>query len=185
MNLSLRRHSTQEEILVAIRDRIRDVVPGCAEPRHCFISDQPIPDNSLIPSVSHFVTISAGSGSFDQSLFTGGGHRTCNEDLQIVITPIIQMNLDRLPAGEQRLLHARRGVSVWKKNILSAMLLEDVGNPNNAKPWEPTVDQRPLLRSHLRPLNCTETADIPGGIGLFGIHLTFSCSFDWKLGIES
>lgn len=184
MNPTLRRHATQEEILSAIRDRIRSVIPDCAEFKHCFISDQPVPDNSVFPTVSHFVTVSAGAGSFDQSLFTGGGHRTCNEDLQIIITPIVQMNLDRLPAGEQRLLHARRGLSVWKRNLLSALLLEDASDPTNSRPWEPVVGDRPLLRSPLRPLNSTGVADIPGGLGLCGIHLTFSCSFDWKLGIE-
>jgi hypothetical protein len=185
MDPKLRRHATQDEILTAIRDRIRDTVPDCAEPKHCFISDQPIPDGSIFPTVSHFVTVSAGRGSFDQSLFTGGGHRTCNEDLQVILTPIVQMNLDRLPAGEQRLLHAKRGMSVWKRNLLSAMLLEDPEDPNNSRAWEPVVDQRPLLRSQLRPLNSTEVADVPGGLGHYGIHLTFSCSFDWKLGIES
>lgn len=185
MNPTLRRYATQDEILTAIRDRIRAVVPDCAEAKHCFISDQAIPDNSIFPTVSHFVTVAAGPGSFNQRLFTGGGHRTCNEDLQIIVTPIVQMNLDRLPSAEHRLLHARRGMSIWKRHLLSAILMEDPEDPDNLKPWEPVIDQRPLLRENLRPLNSTEVSDVPGGLGMFGIHLTFACSFDWKLGIES
>jgi hypothetical protein len=185
MNPTLRRYATQDEILVAIRDRIREVVPDCAQDKHCFIADQPIPAGAIFPTVSHFVTIAVGAGSFDQALFTGGGHRTCNEDLQIIVTPIVQMNLDRLPAGEQRLLHARRGMSIWKRNLLSALLLDNAEDPTNPKIWEPVVSQRPLLRSPLRPLHSTEVADVPGGLGHYGMHLTFGCSFDWKLGIES
>lgn len=184
MNPALRRYATQDEILVAIRDRIREVVPDCAQEKHCFITDQPIPASSIFPTVSHFVTVAVGAGSFNQTLFTGGGHRTCNEDLQIIVTPIIQMNLDRLPAGEQRLLHARRGMSIWKRNLLSALLLWDAEDPMNPKCWEPVVDQRPLLRNSLRPLHSSEVADAPGGLGHYGMHLTFGCSFDWKLGIE-
>jgi len=185
MNPTLRRHATQEEILSAIRDRIRAVIPDCAEHKHCFVSDQPIPDDSIWPSVSHFVTVAVGAGSFDQSLFTGGGHRTLNEDLQIIVTPVVQMNLDRLPMGEQRLLHARRGMSAWKRNLLSGLLLLDPEDPENARTWEPVIDERPLLRSPLRPIKSSEPAEAPGREGWFGMHLLFSCSFDWKLGISS
>lgn len=189
MNPQLRRFATQDEILVAIRDRLRAVCPGCGADKHCFISDQPLPDQSLFPTVSHFVTVAASSGVFDQSLFTGGGNRTLSEDLTIVITPCIQMNLDRLPSGEQRLIHQSRGLSIWKQNILTSLLLGDAANPSS-RAWEPTVyedsgQQRPLLRSQLRPITCSEVADLPEGMGWCGLHLSFSCSFDWKLELRT
>jgi hypothetical protein len=180
---TLRRFADQSEILSAIRDRLKAVCPGCAQDKHCFVSDQAIPDDSIWPSVSHFVTVSTGPGSFDQSLFSGGGARTLNEDSQIVVTVLVQMNLDRIPSGEQRLLHDKRGLlSVWKKNILTSLLLSDVTDPTS-KAWEPTIETRPLLRNQLRPLHASEPADATRGMGWCGLSITFSCSFDWNLGI--
>ena len=111
---------TAAVILETFRDRLRDVCPGCAKPNQCFLSDQPVPEDEIFPSVSHFVTISFGAASFDQSLFNGGGVRTLNQDCQIVFTPIVQMNLDRLPSSEKRLLHISRGLATWEQNILSS-----------------------------------------------------------------
>ncbi|MBX3422201.1 MAG: hypothetical protein KF752_11660 [Pirellulaceae bacterium] len=183
MDPQLRRFTDESEILTAIRDRMRQYCPGCQEPRHCFISDQAIPDDSIWPTGGHFVTIAVGAGTVDQSLYSGGGHHTLNEDLQVIVTPFVQMNLDRIPSGEQRLLHQHRGLSAWKKNILSVLLLNDPHNQADPRHWEPAIGQRPLLRTPLRYIRCTEAADSPHGLGWCGRHLMFSCSFDWQLGI--
>lgn len=179
----MQRNATKSEILETFRNRLRDVCPGCAKPNQCFLSDQPVPEDEIFPSISHFVTISFGAASFDQGLFNGGGVRTLNQDCQIIFTPIVQMNLDRLPSSEKRLLHISRGLATWEQNILSSILLDNPNSPNSYKPWDPMVGDRPLLRNQPRPLHTSDPFDVPGRLGYAGISITFSVSFDWHLGL--
>ncbi|MFO0940054.1 MAG: hypothetical protein U0930_04740 [Pirellulales bacterium] len=179
----MQRKATKAEVLEAFRSRLRDVCPGCAKTGQCFISDQPVPEGELFPSISHFVTVSAGAGSFDQSMFVGGGAATLNQDFQLVVTPIVQMNLDRLPAAEKRMLHISRGLTTWEQNILSSILLDNPNNPNSVRPWDPEFGDRKLLRNLPMPVHTSDVFDVPNQLGYSGISITFSVSFDWRLGI--
>jgi hypothetical protein len=179
----MQRNATKSEILEVFRDRLRDVCPGCAKPGQCIITDQPVPDDEIFPSVSHFVTVSAGAGTFNQSMFAGGGARTLNQDIQLVVTPIVQMNLDRVGSAEKRMLHVSRGLATWEQNVLSSILLANPNNPNSLRPWDPQIGDRPLLRSQPCPVHTSDTFDVPGQLGYAGISITFAVSFDWRLGL--
>jgi hypothetical protein len=179
LDLTKRGYATQDEILEAFRDRLREACPGCTD-LTCFISDQPIP--IIIPGGSHCVTIAAGKGSFDQQMFANAGHACLNEDTQIIISPLIQINLDRVPQSERALIASDRGlVKVWKRNILRTLILADPDLGRQSQHWEPAKGDRPLCRDQIRPLYVSEPADVPGHSGWTGLHITFSVSFDWDL----
>jgi hypothetical protein len=180
LDLSKRRWATKSEVLGAFRDRLIEACPGCNS-QTCFISDQPTP--LFIPAGGgHCVTVAAGKGSFDQRLFSGGGHSTLNEDFSVIITPMIRIDLDRIPQAERALLANDRGlVKVWQRNILRVLLMADPDLGEESQAWEPSVGDRPLCRDQIRPLNVTEPADVPDQPGWIGMHLTFSASFDWDL----
>ena len=176
---SKRRWATQDEILVAFRDRLR-TVEGLND-QTCFIADSPIP--LMLPAGGgHCVTVSLGAGSFDQSLFNGGGHSTLNEDSQVVITILVQTKIDRVPQAERALIADDRGlISRWKRAILRSLLVADPNLGQLSQAWEPVSGDRPLCRDQIRPLNCTAPSDVPDFPGWTGLQIVFSASFDWEL----
>jgi hypothetical protein len=183
LDLTKRSRATQDEILEAFRDRLRDACPGCND-QTCFLSDQPIP--SIIPAGGgHCITIAAGGGSYDQRLFSNGGHENLNEDFQVIISALVKINIDRIPQAERALLAEDRGLlAVWKLNLLRYLILADPDLGLESQHWEPAKDDRPLCRDLPRPLHCSEPADVPGHPGWIGFHLTFSVSFDWDLYLD-
>lgn len=179
LDYSKRSRTTQADILIAFRDRLRDACPGCTD-LSCFICDQPIPES--IPGAGHCVTVSIGEGSFDHQLFSAGA-ATLNEDSQVIITVLTQIVLDRIPQAERALLDESRGLLAnWKYQILRTLLLADPDSGNNSRPWEPASGDKPLLRNQIFPTNAPSPADVPGKAGWIGMQLPFAVSFDWELG---
>lgn len=180
LDYSKRSRTTQADILVAFRDRLRAACPGCND-LTCFICDQPIPQS--IPGAGTCVTISMGDGTFDQQLFLGAGAATLNEETQIIISVLTQIVLDRIPQAERALLDTSRGlVAQWKYQILRTILLADPDDGAASKPWEPASGDKPLLRDQIRPIVATAPADVPGKPGWIGAQINFAISFDWELG---
>jgi len=130
----------------------------------------------------HCVTIAAGDGSFDQSMFNGGGHSTLNEDSTVIITAMVKINIDRIPQADRALLASDRGlIKVWKLNLLKSLLIADSALGARSQAWEPADGNKPLCRDQIRPLTASAPADVPGHDGWIGFHLPFAVSFDWDL----
>jgi len=175
-----RGYARQEDILAAFRDRLRVACEECDE-MTCFISDQPIPV-SIPAGGGHCLTVSIGNGSFDQSLFAGGGHAALNEDSEIIVTIMIRISLDRVPQAERALISLDRGIiSRWKRDVLKALLLSDPNLGAASQPWEPLIGDKPLCREQIRPVTATSPADVPGHQGWVGMQIAFAVSFDWEL----
>ncbi len=179
LDLTKRRWATQSEILVAFRDRLR-TVDGLND-QTCFITDSPIPP--MLPAGGgHCVTVSLGAGSFDQSLFSAGGHSVLNEDSQVVVTILAQTRIDRAPQAERALLADDRGlITRWKRSVLRALLVSDPTLGQSSQAWEPASGNRPLCRDQIRPLSCSAPSDVPEWAGWTGLQIVFSASFDWEL----
>lgn len=176
---SKRRWATQDEVLVAFRDQLR-TLDGLND-QTCFISDQPIPV-ALPAGGGHCVTIAPGAGTFDQSLFNGGGHSVLNEDSQVIVTILVHSQIDRYPQAERALLAEDRGlITRWKRAVLRCLLVADPNLGELSQAWEPASGDRPLCRNQIRPLSATAPADVPNWPGWTGLQITFSASFDWEL----
>jgi hypothetical protein len=156
------RELPQDEILIANCDRLRGAIQGLND-SNCFVTYQPIPLH--FPSGFYCVTVAPGEGSFPAEFYAGGGNATLTEQGSVIVTPMVCMKLDRPFRSEQALLQPDRGLLVWKRSILKALLVWDVSNfPGPA--WEPTdANGRPLLRSQLQPRTSTAPADVPDHSG--------------------
>lgn len=176
---SKRRWATQDEVLAAFRDRLR-TLDGLSD-QTCFVSDSPIP--LVLPAGGgHCVTVSAGAGSYDQSLFSGGGHSTLNEDSQVIVTAMVHCAIDRVPQAERAMLDPSRGLLTrWKRSILRCLLVVDPNLRELSQAWEPAVGDRPLCRDQIRPLRVTPPSDVPEFPGWIAVQIVFSASFDWDL----
>lgn len=72
----LRSRATQDEILIAIRDRLRSAIDVLND-SNCFVTDQPIPWH--MPKGAYCVTVAPGEGTFPTEFFEGGGNATLTE----------------------------------------------------------------------------------------------------------
>lgn len=172
------KQSTHEEVMIAIRNRLRAAVPGLND-RTCFLSDQPVP--AAFHGGGYCVTISPGPGTFPPEYQSGGGWTTLTEEATIIVTPMIQINLDRVPQAERALLAGDRGLlSLWKYRILRVLMKADPDS-TTSKQWEPAIGDRPLLRNSLLVVSASAPADIPDRDGWIGMQIVFRATWDWDL----
>ena len=175
----LRSRATQDEILVAIRDRLRTAIDVLND-SNCFVTDQPIPLH--MPGGAYCVTVTPGEGTFPFEFFVGGGNATLTEQGSVIITPMVCMKLDRPFRSEQALLLPDRGLLWWKRAILQALLVWDPSNFPGPS-WEVTdPNGRPLLRSELQPIRASAPADVPDHGGWLGMQMIFAMQWDWEMG---
>ena len=170
--------ATQSDILGAIVQRLRQRVPNCTDAT-CFLSDQREP--MQWPAGGHIcVTVAAGAGQFDESMWAGGGWSTLCELVQIHVTVWLRALLDQPPRTEQALRGEEGMFSRYKPEILRALLLQRLSD-GRLDAWMP-VDPSGigLLRQPLQPLSCS--VPMPEGSGKYvGMSLTFLAMFDWLL----
>lgn len=88
----LRFRATQDEILIAIRDRLRSAIDVLND-SNCFVTDQPILLH--VPNGAYCVTVAPGERIFPSEFFAGGGNATLTEQGSVIVTPMVCMKLDR------------------------------------------------------------------------------------------
>lgn len=168
--------STQSEILSSIVQRLRKRVPELTDAT-CFVSDQRQPVQW--PTGPLCVTVVAGPGSFDESMWAGGGFATLCESLQIQITIWQRCMLDHIPRAEASLQGETGMFSRYKPEILRALILQN--NSGVIEHWMPSYeDGTGMLRQPLQPVSCSPP--MPEATQTYlGMTLTFNCLFDWML----
>ena len=90
---------------------------------NCFICDTPVPD--VLPSQSPIVTICLGDSQYDEATYMGAGPNALCEQSTVIITVLNRVVLDPPPKAREALMHTARGLLVFKRPILSALLLSD------------------------------------------------------------
>jgi hypothetical protein len=164
----MRDTTTPVEILESIVGRLRDQVEVLNEAT-CFVSDQPTP--LKLPSGRIACTVAASNGAFPDDMWTGSGILTVSR--AIVVTPMVQMRLDRPNRGEAKIL-SDAGILQLETAVLKSLLADS---------WEPELDGRPLLRDGtLIPRSIQGPASIHvGEAEMIATQITFMATFDWDL----
>ena len=136
--------TTEIEILVAIRDRLRAKRPEFTD-KTCFISDTPIPETIAFGNLG--VTICDGGSQYVENTYMGAGPNALDTESTIFITILQQCALDTPGRTEQALINDTQGVLRWRKVILDALLVSDTQDCEGYKDqWVMTVDDYQVLR---------------------------------------
>lgn len=183
INLNRRSRATQEDILNAFAERLRQVYDPLNE-RNVVVDDQAIP--AITPPGRFYITISPGEGQFDKSLWETNGHATANEEGTIVVCCMSVNRRDPAGRSSQALL-GTDGLLPWKRKILAAYAVEYPNLRHISPPWEPMkldveADEIfPLLRNPPRPVHVTSISDVTECEGWRAFQIAYSCSWDWDL----
>lgn len=172
LDSSLRGKITQDQILIAVVDRLRDQIEVYNE-QNCWESDDPIPLTH--PGGSEFCTVSFGGGEFPAEFFSGGGTETLTEAGTIIIAPTVPLQGDRPRRRRRRLIADNQGVSLLtrKQQILRALFREE---------WEPADGLQPLLRDLPSPTRCTPPGEVTiGQAQMLQCRIIIQTVFDWDL----
>lgn len=176
--MPIRLNGTEEDLLLAVQDRLRDKVQGLNE-ANCFVCDVEIPEGDLMQFSDLVCTVCAGNARFPQGFFAGGGTEQLNQQFDIAVTLLRRSKLDRPHEVRAAWFDKSRGlISVYKRQILTALLIDR--SSGTTKPWEPMSGGNYMLRDQLSPSACTGPRQV-NGIDFAGFTLTFSASFDWRL----
>lgn len=182
INALLPNNANQDQILVAIRDRLIAKIPACTD-KTCYVTDQPVPDT--FPQGHTCVTVSAGSGSFDQSRFSGGGWNQLRESCSVIVTPFNRLvNRSRPNQPIEPLFDAEYGlIKFWKKRILRALLIDNETLGKRSGAWEPAIGERSLVTEMLFPLDCQQAMAVSSADrnDWYGIQIRFRATWDWDL----
>lgn len=164
--------TNQIDVLDAIVDRLRSQLPDVTEST-CFLTAEP-PDE-VPPNVRSdwFVTVSPGSGLFNDSDFAGGGVQATYEETEVVVGLYSKVKLDRVGHDESALMLAGRGLLALKHEVLKALC-----------GFRPADDSaREVVGDEVAP----RRADVPRTMWSSGrpsgarLLLTFAVNFDWNL----
>ncbi|MFG0261525.1 MAG: hypothetical protein ACF788_03965 [Novipirellula sp. JB048] len=169
---SLRGQISQDEILIAIVDRLRDQIDDYND-QNCWESDDPVPISH--PGGNELCTVSFGPGQYPAEFFGGGGADTLTEVGSVIIAPTVPLQGDR-PRRRSRRIHKDpdgRSLLHRKRQILSALFGSE---------WEPSLAGQPLLRDMPSPIRCTPPGEVHiGDARMLQIQLSVQTIFDWSL----
>lgn len=200
-NLPGRSRTTQEEILLAFADRLRE--HPLLNDQNVVVSDQAVPSD--MPGGGFCICIAPGDGRFPGELWNASHHSQATEDGTIIVGIYTKIARDRRGRKEFTLFSRRTrlsdlgtvnadrpGLLRWKREILKLLLVGDLvwqdddGNPidHSRNAWEPSKDGKPLLRDTPSPQSSTGVMDVPGFDGWVGLQLTLSVAWDWDLYCE-
>lgn len=115
-------YGAEEFVLSHVEHRLITKVDGLAA-ANCFICDTPVPD--VLPPTSPIVTICLGDSNYDEATYLGAGPNALCEHSMVIITVLNRVVLDPPPKAREALMHTARGLLVYKRPILSALLLSD------------------------------------------------------------
>lgn len=198
----LRSRATQDDILLAFADRLRE--HSLLNEQNVVVSDQPVPAD--MPGGGFCVAIAPGDGRFPFELMDAAHHSQVTEDGSIVVGVYTKIRRDRKGRREFSLFGRRKQIislpdvdqpesrrpnlTQWKRDILKLLL---VGEPSLADgsnvpidhlrhAWEPASETGvPLCRDIPKPSRVTGVLDVPGFPGWIGFQITFSIAWDWNL----
>lgn len=171
-NLSLRGATTQDLILIAVVDRLRNAISEYND-QNCWESDDPVPLSH--PGGDEFCTVSFGDGQFPSEFFAGGGADTLTEMGIVVVAPTVLLRGERPRRRLRRLVDDKDGRSLMhrKRAILRALFGSD---------WEPAYKGRPLLRDMASPLSCSAPGEVMiGEAKMLQMRIMVRTVFDWDL----
>jgi len=162
--------TTQDKVLEAIAQRLRNKVEEFNDAGVCFFSDQQFPLKP--PPGDLFCTVAAGDGVFPEDKFSGGGDDTLTENSTVDIT-VFRKALSQQPGKmDEALLSSEKGlIKRFKPRILRAMFKDA---------WDPVDgDGVELLRDYLFPIR----AERPNTWReqYVYLRLTIGANFDWSL----
>jgi hypothetical protein len=195
----LRGRCTQDDILLAFADRLREH-PKLND-QNVVISDQPIP--TQFPGGGFCVTVSAGDGRFPENMWIGGHHATATEEGSVIIGVYLQIARDRPGRRESSIVGRRHlgndstakperpSLIPWKRTILKILTVKDwtLTTGAHSQTWEPTKRvlntelniEIPLLREIPRPMHVIGPMDVPSHDSWIGLQISFSVVWDWDL----
>ena len=125
------RTTTHDEVLVAIRDRLRNVLD--LSPAQCFLSLSRWAPGKFGPGGEYWIVIAPWGSSFDESEQAGGGRLMVVERAEVEVAICTRIHVDQAERMEQAFLDANRGLFARKKAVIDALaghdLLDASGNP--------------------------------------------------------
>lgn len=138
---------TEIDLLIAIRDRLRQRVDWCSE-SNCYITRQQIP--SVVSATAPFATILYDDSSHDTNYYDGGGPMQTKMDVNILISIITRCGLDQPPKSELALIDDQVGALTYRNQVLQALLVSDDSCEHYRSPWNPVnvVTGVPFLRDY-------------------------------------
>ncbi|MGV3486233.1 MAG: hypothetical protein ACO1RT_17575 [Planctomycetaceae bacterium] len=176
LDATLRGATTQDLVLIAFVDRLRDQIAEYTD-QNCWESDDPVPLTH--PGGGEFCTVSFGDGDFPAEFFAGSSDETLTEMGSVIIAPTIPMDGDRPRRRRRRLVDDSGGVSLIhrKRQILRALFKSE---------WEPFVGLQPLLRDMPSPVRCSAPGEVViGEKKMLQMRITVRTVFDWDLDSEA
>lgn len=199
----LRSRATQDDILLAFADRLRE--HPLLNSQNVVVSDQSVPED--MPGGGFCVTVAPGPGVFPRELTAAASHAQVTEDGSVIIGVYTKILRDRKGRREYSLFGRksqlastadevrRPSLATWKREILKLLLVKGPGfqfppvDDDDPLPrwdfgvesWEPSRDGVPLCRDIPSPGRSTEVLDVPGFPGWIGLQLTFAIAWDWEL----
>lgn len=167
------RPTTQAEILVAIRNKIRLNVPAFDQEPTCFISGTPFPSVELQDNL--FCTISPTDGAFDVSLMDGGGAGQVCEQATFSVSVWTHIMVDQIERYEEGFVDPDRGLLSLKLLILKALAGRNLDGGNDTL----------LLMESLNPGRCRFDVQNKEDDEFAGLIMTFEGKWWWDLDGES
>lgn len=192
----LRSRATQDDILLAFADRLRE--HALLSEQNVVVDDQAVPSD--MPGGGFCVCVAPGPGVFPNELMAAAHHAQVTEDGSVIIGIYTKIMRDRRGRREFALFGRRSQTAVtpaearrpslmaWKRDILKLLMVGDptLGDGSAAydtmrKAWEPDRDGIPLLRELPQPARVTGVLDVPEFPGWVGLQITFAIAWDWDL----
>lgn len=159
--------STFDAILNSVRDKLLKSIDELA-PETCVITINP--DAAALPvSQELYCTVSPTSGSFDESLFDGGGREQTSLEGGIVVKCFSMLQLDQPGQDSVMLIDRSRGVMRKLHEILAAL----AGFMPVSADGLDTLARNPLI-----PATYAFSHD---GRRWGAVEVAFRLSFDWDL----
>ena len=171
------------DLLIAIRDRLRQEGKPEFDSATCFLSDEPLP--AVFPSKEPICTVCLSDQRYDTATYAGAGPNALCEAVPILITLLNRCVLDAPPRAEQALIHDSRGLLKLRRRVLQALLLSSTQEcASHGDLWIPlNVDgDQFLVERGLIPQGCTSPRYmVQGDRSFLGVTITLIAQFDQDL----
>lgn len=177
------RASTEIDLLIAIRDRLKKTLSSWCTDATCYISRTPEP--KVVPSTNAIVTIVLDDTQFDDALWSGGGPMQSGSTVMVLVTVLTKCMLDSPPKSEVEILSEERGIINYRNQVLTCLLCDDASCPDFRNPWVPvlTDGETTFLRDYcLFPVRSSGPREVPVGSGtMLGCSMQFAAKQDLSI----
>jgi len=138
-------YADEVDVMIALRDRLRNKLPTLCTTKTCFICAEPVP--AMLPAGNFALTIFNAGTRYVEGTFMGAGPNALDNELTIMLTLIIRCALDAPPKSEEILLHEQRGMLHHRRAILDALLVSDSEDCEGYKDqWVMLINGNQVLR---------------------------------------